>query len=129
MEKVVHFEIPADNLGRAEGFYKGVFGWGIEKVPMPDVNYFMATTTPVDAGYKPSEPGAINGALMERGETGRTPVLVIEVPSIEDSMKKVEAAGGKIVLEKHQVGEYGYYARFTDPEGNVLGLWQLLGGA
>ncbi|VVB85161.1 Uncharacterised protein [uncultured archaeon] len=27
MEKVVHFEIPADDLERAQKFYRNVFGW------------------------------------------------------------------------------------------------------
>lgn len=129
MESVVHFEIPADQLGRAEAFYRGVFGWGIEKVPMPGVNYLMAMTTPMGANCRPAEPGAINGGLMERDATGRSPLLVIGVPSIDEAMQRVEEAGGKVVMDKLQVGDFGLYARFTDPEGNTLGLWQNLGAA
>ena len=35
MDKVVHFEIPADELERAQKFYKSIFGWDIIKTPMP----------------------------------------------------------------------------------------------
>ena len=33
MDKVIHFEIPVDDMKRAEGFYKKVFGWNVEFVP------------------------------------------------------------------------------------------------
>ena len=33
MDKVVHFEIPADDLGRAQKFYKSGFGWNMDQFP------------------------------------------------------------------------------------------------
>ena len=35
MPKVVHFEIPAEDLDRAKNFYGSVFGWKLETMPMP----------------------------------------------------------------------------------------------
>ncbi len=32
-------------------------------------------------------------------------------------------AGGEIVEPPRQVGKMGFFARFRDPEGNLLGLW------
>jgi len=124
MNKVVHFEIPYDDQGRAQKFYQDVFGWQITK--FPDMDYHMVTTTPTDEKMKPTEPGAINGGLLPKDSTGTHPVIVIDVPSIEDHIKKVESAGGKTVMPTVKVGTFGLYTRVSDPENNVIGLWQTL---
>jgi predicted enzyme related to lactoylglutathione lyase len=125
MNKVVHFEIPYDDQSRAQKFYQDVFGWNISK--FPDMDYHMATTTPSDEKMRPKEPGAINGGLLPKDPTGAHPVIVIGVPSIDEHIKKVESAGGKTVMPKMQIGDFGLYARVADTEGNVIGIWQYLG--
>ncbi len=45
MDKVVHFEIPADDLARAQKFYQSVFGWKMDAVP--DMEYILIGTTQV----------------------------------------------------------------------------------
>ena len=35
-DKVVHFEIPADDLDRARAFYREAFGWTINSIPELD---------------------------------------------------------------------------------------------
>ena len=125
MNKVVHFEIPYDDQSRAQKFYQDVFGWNISK--FPDMDYHMATTTPSDEKMKPKEPGAINGGLLPKDPTGANPVIVIDVPSIDEHIKKIESAGGKTVMPKMEVGNFGLYARVKDTEDNVIGIWQTLG--
>jgi predicted enzyme related to lactoylglutathione lyase len=57
MRKVVHFEIPADDLERAKDFYGSVFGWRLQTMPMGDGDYTVVTTTPVDEQtQEPTEP-------------------------------------------------------------------------
>ena len=125
MNKVVHFEIPYDDQGRAQKFYQDVFGWQINK--FPDMDYHMATTTPSDEKMHPKEPGAINGGLLPKDSTGEHPIIVIDVPSIDEHIKKVESAGGKTIMPKIEIGTFGLYARISDTEGNVVGIWQTLG--
>ena len=125
MEKVVHFEIPADDLDRAQKFYGNVFGWNINKFPGMDY-YFIMTVETDEKTMKPKEPGAINGGMMKRTSPGESPVIVIDVQSLDDYIKKVEGAGGKIVLPKMQISDLGLYARVADTEGNVIGLFQSL---
>ncbi|HLD97299.1 MAG TPA: VOC family protein, partial [Candidatus Nanoarchaeia archaeon] len=60
MDKVVHFEIPADDMTRAEKFYNDNFGWKITKVPMPGGEYFLVNTVDTDEKGMPKSPGAIN---------------------------------------------------------------------
>ncbi len=125
MNKVVHFEIPYDDQGRAQKFYQDVFGWQISK--FPDMDYHMVTTTPSDEKMHPTEPGAINGGLLPKDPTGEHPLIVIDVPSVEEHIKKVESAGGKTVMPVMKIGEFGLYGRVSDTEGNVIGIWQTLG--
>jgi len=125
MDKVSHFEIPYDDQERAQKFYQDVFGWQINK--FPDMEYYLATTCDTDPKtMEPTEPGAINGGLLKKDPTGEHPLIVITVPSVDDHIKKVESAGGKIVMPTVKVGDFGLYARMKDTEDNVFGLWQLL---
>ncbi len=122
MDKVVHFEIPTDDMARAQKFYADLFGWKITEVPGRD--YHLLFTVETDPKGLPKQPGVINGGMKKREEPGEGPVVVIKVVSIEESLKKITAAGGKTVLSTQPVGDFGLYARFTDSEGNVVGLWQ-----
>jgi predicted enzyme related to lactoylglutathione lyase len=122
MDKVVHFEIPVDNLDRAKKFYQSIFGWQLNDIPQ--MNYTMVTTVPVDGNRMPKEAGAINGGMMKRMTKGETPIVVINVVSIDEYLKKIEKSGGKTMLPKQQVGDMGFYARVSDTESNIIGLWQ-----
>ena len=51
-------------------------------------------------------------------------MLVVEVDDIEATLEQVEKRGGATVSAKQAVGEMGFSAYFTDPEGNLMGLWQ-----
>jgi uncharacterized protein len=126
MNSVTHFEIPSDNEDRAQAFYEQAFGWKVFKSPVPNWDYRMVNTTASDDDGKASAPGAINGAINKRSAPGEAPILVIDVPSIEEAMKRVEAAGGTIVMTPTPAGDFGTYAKFKDTEGNILGVWQNL---
>ncbi|PVG82815.1 glyoxalase [Nocardioides gansuensis] len=122
--KVVHFELPFDDGDRARKFYGDTFGWQL--MPMPDMDYTIVTTGPTDQESGPSEPGFINGGMFERSEQfpGKAPNIVIDVPSVEDALKRVVEAGGAVVTERMPVGDMGFAGYFTDTEGNLVGLWE-----
>jgi predicted enzyme related to lactoylglutathione lyase len=123
MRKVVHFEIPADDVARAKEFYQSIFGWQLQD--MPEMNYTVVQTTAVDEQtHMPTEPGAINGGLMRRTEDTPTPVLTIDVESVDKALDQVQAAGGRIVRPRTEIPGMGAFAYFTDTEGNTLGLWE-----
>ncbi len=123
MNPVVHFEIPAEDFERAKKFYTNLFGWNITQWPGSPTKYGMATTTPTDKNG-PQKPGAINGAIMEKGNGVIATVVTIQVPSIDDYLKKIVEAGGKVKMAKVKVGDMGYNASFYDSEGNIVGLWE-----
>jgi uncharacterized protein len=120
---VVHFEVPADDVERAKMFYREAFGWQIESYP--GMNYYGVTTAEVGPDKTPLQPGAINGGLFDRAEFPiTTPVLTIGVDDIDEALKMVEKAGGKTLMGRQAVADMGFTGYFTDPEGNVMGLWQ-----
>ena len=121
--KVVHFEIPADNLERAKAFYQKAFGWQINQYP--GMEYHMIGTTPVDQKTQtPTEPGAINGGMTKRNNEVKNTVITVDVADIDSSLKSIEKLGGKIVQNKQPVADLGFTAYFKDTEGNTVGLWQ-----
>lgn len=122
MNKVVHFEVPFDDKQRAKQFYGEAFGWQIDE--MPEIGYISLTTTPADDKGYPTEPGGINGGLVERSQDTPAPIITIGVDSVDNYIKKVEAAGGKLMSPKGEVPDMGYFAYVKDTENNIIGLWQ-----
>jgi uncharacterized protein len=129
VSKVVHFEIPAEDLDRAKKFYGAVFGWTLQTTPMPGGGeYTSVVTTPVNEQTQiPAEPGAINGGMMERSATTPAPVITIDVDAIDVALKNVEAEGGTTVQPRTEIPGMGAFAYFKDSEGNVMGLWETIG--
>lgn len=121
MNKVTHFHIPVDDMERAKRFYRSVFGWNIEDTGGV---YQIMKTAPADVMGLPQEPGATYGALYKRERPKEGPSIVIEVPSIDEIIPKVKSAGGKLITPKGSVGLFGLLAEVTDPEGNLIGLFE-----
>jgi hypothetical protein len=119
--RVVHFEIPYENGDQARAFYQKAFGWAL--MPMPEMSYTMVSTGP-SGDQGPTEPGYIGGGLMQRSDPFQGPVLVVDVDEIDAALAKIESLGGKTVRPRMEVGDMGFAAYFTDPEGNLMGLWQ-----
>lgn len=122
MGKVVHFEIPADDLARAKKFYSTVFEWRMNE--MPEFEYVMVGTAESDENGMPKEPGSINGGMLKREDPVKSPVVTISVNSIDQTASTIEKNGGKMVRAKMPVGDMGFAAYFRDSEGNVVGLWE-----
>lgn len=124
MSKVVHFEIPVDNLERAKKFY-AIFDWNIQDWPMPDGSVYVGCqsveTDPIT--HAPKEAGAINGGMILRNNVSKTPSITLHVPSIDAYAEKISNAGGKMIKAKTVI-QGGAFAYFTDSEGNVFGLWE-----
>ena len=115
MPRVVHFEIYADNPARAAKFYSGVFGWKINKWEGP-VDYWI-----VDTGE--DGPG-INGGVTNRKSPSQSTINTVNVDNLDAYIKKVESAGGKIVVPKGPVPGIGWLAYANDSEGNTFGILQ-----
>jgi predicted enzyme related to lactoylglutathione lyase len=122
MDKVVHFEVPFDDKQRAMKFYSSAFGWQLTE--MPEMSYVMAQSVEVDDQHMPKERGAINGGMFPRPKEAPHPTFYVSVPSVNAAIKKVEAAGGRVVTPHTPIPGMGAYARIADTEGNVIGLFE-----
>lgn len=122
MAKVVHFEVPFDDKARAMKFYADAFDWQLRD--MPEMHYVMAMTTPIGDDFMPTDPGAINGGLTPRPPEAPAPTIYLDVPDIAAAIARVEAAGGRVVTPNTPIPGMGAYARVSDSEGNVIGLYQ-----
>jgi len=114
---IVHFEIPADDVQRAKKFYEKAFGW---KISDPwKMDYFLVET-------KAKGEDGINGGLMQRKMPGQPFMNYLSVDSIDASCKKVEKAGGVVVLPKQEIAPgMGWIAAFKDTEGNIMGFHEV----
>lgn len=129
MNPVVHFEMPAKDRKRVADFYSKVFGWQMTQLGPEMGNYLLAGTVETDENQMPKKPGAINGGFWETQEKV-SPHVVISVDNLEESMKAVEEAGGKIIGGATGPGKIddipgiGRYISFEDSEGNRVGMLQ-----
>lgn len=119
---VIHFEIPAEDVEKLKKFYSDVFGWKIQKSPMP-MDYWIIQTVPMDEKGNPLRPG-INGGLFKKENQTLKPVNYISVESIDQSIQKIKQSGGKIVQPKTTIDGVGSFAIALDPEGNEIGVLQ-----
>ena len=81
------------------------------------IEYWLITTGEKD------EPG-IDGGLSKRTDSEPSTVNTIDVPSVDQYIKKVESNGGSLVRLKMAVPGVGWMAYFKDPEGNMFGIME-----
>ena len=122
MNRVVHFEIPADDVERAKKFYGENFGWKLIQMGPEVGNYILVQTGPTDEKGMPQDKSFINGGLMKRDPSARSPVIVLAVDDADATVERVKKSGGKLVGEILDIPNVGRYARVEDTEGNVIGV-------
>jgi len=109
--KICYIEMPATDVARSAEFYKNVFGWNIRKRG-DGATSFDDTV------------GEVSGAFVLGRPPASAPGLVyIMVDSVEAAVQAVSANGGEIV-QPIGVDAPEITARFRDPGGNVIGLYQ-----
>jgi predicted enzyme related to lactoylglutathione lyase len=112
--QIVHFEIPADDVKRAQTFYGELFGWQFSSPPGFD-DYWG-----VDLG----EDASHGIGMMARQNPAHGPTSYIGVESVADTLAQVEQLGGKVLVPRSPVPGMGWFANCQDTEGNVFGLWE-----
>ncbi|MDO3628460.1 VOC family protein [Mucilaginibacter sp. BT774] len=110
--KICYVEIPADDIPKSANFYEAVFGW-----PIRSDNHGNAA---FDDGV-----GVVSGMWTNQYKPSTEPGLMVYVmmDSVEETIDAVIANGGKIV-QPIGMDAPEITARFSDPFGNVFGLYQ-----
>jgi len=110
--KICYLEIPTQDIERSMKFYEAVFGWNTRK--RGDGNFAF------DDGV-----GEVSGTWVKGRAPSNAPgiLIYIMVDSVAATIDKIEASGCEIV---QPIGGDApeITARFRDPGGNVLGLYQ-----
>ena len=114
------FAINADDVPRARQFYTTVFDWKFEPWGPPGF-YLIAT------GQEPD--GSHSGGLQERRELVPGQKMIgfectVGVENIDQTIRAIEANGGRLVAPKFHIPTVGTVAYFADTEGNVVGISQ-----
>jgi predicted enzyme related to lactoylglutathione lyase len=114
---VVHWEFWSEDPEKIATFYEKVFSWDVKNIP--EMNYRL-----VETGGQ----GGINGGIM-KPQAGPWPgklAFYIDVDDLDAYGKKIQEAGGKVIMDKMDVPNVGQFSLFEDPEGRVLGMWKQL---
>jgi uncharacterized protein len=118
--RVVHFEVEANDPERAKAFYSQAFGWQMQQMGEDMGNYVVVITG------DPKEPGGINGGIY-KGQAAKelnAYSCVIAVDNIDQAMDKVRSAGGQLHGDKMDIPGIGTFIRCQDTEGNFFSILQ-----
>jgi predicted enzyme related to lactoylglutathione lyase len=114
------FEIPTQDIGRAQRFYETIFDMQMIPLHLPQLQMRL---------FPIKDPMNVGGALSFHQEFYRPSVtdgvlLYLNAnPDLQLVLDRIELAGGKIIIPKTQITpEYGFMAVFIDTEGNRLAL-------
>ncbi len=113
------FEIPSTDLDRAAKFYETIFDITLTPMDTPEIKMRL---------FPLEDMMGVGGAIVDSGGFHKPsstdgPLLYLNAnPDVQNVLDKVEAAGGKIIVPKMSIGEYGFMAAFIDTEGNRIAL-------
>ena len=125
MDPVIHFEMPANDTERVRKFYENAFGWQTTPLNLEMGDFVLAFTIETDEKTRmPQERGAINGGFYKKTEPDQQVKFTILVDDIREAIRKIEAAGGKVLGEPFELPSVGLFASFVDTEGNVVSINQ-----
>lgn len=126
---IVHFEIHASDPKRAIVFYESVFDWKFEK--WGENEYWMVMTGAPTMADKESTDRGINGGLLVRkgdlpkeGQAVNAYVCTAYVEDIDETIARIEKAGGTVALPKFAFPGMAWQAYYKDSEGNIFGIHQ-----
>jgi predicted enzyme related to lactoylglutathione lyase len=114
--RIVHFEIPANQPEVLTKFYSALFGWKFHKAPLPGPEYWLCDTGADGPG--------INGAVMQRQHPQQPWMNYVDVASIDAAIERATELGAKVAMPKMPVPGVGAVAAIVDPQGNICGLWE-----
>jgi uncharacterized protein len=125
---VVHFEMPYEDRQRMADFYTKTFGWQPQMLGPEMGDYVVVATAEMDEQTKfPKKPGTINGGFYKKSMGKGGTSIVIAVEDIHAAMKRVEAAGGKVLGGQNpgqpdDIPGVGLFVSIIDSEGNTVGM-------
>ena len=118
------FEIPSTDLNRAAKFYETIFDITLTPLETPEIKMRL---------FPLEDMMGVGGAIVDSGGFHKPsstdgPLLYLNAnPDVQNVLDKIEAAGGKIIVPKMSIGEYGFMGVLIDTEGNRIALHSVPG--
>ena len=109
---VVHVEILGSDAPRLQRFYSELFGW-------------KTTLNPLGYGYvpvAPAPPAMLTGGVGPSPQRQPLVIFYVKVADPASTLKQAEALCGRVVMPPVEVPGGIIFARFADPEGNIVGI-------
>ncbi|WP_236796898.1 VOC family protein [Amycolatopsis sp. GM8] len=120
MPRPVHFEVHATDPERAIMFYTTVFDWSFERWGTNP--YWLISTGDgpgIDGGLVPRQ-----GPAPDDDSPVNAYPTTMEVPDVVAAVRRVQQAGGAVVVPKTALPGVGWLAYCKDTEGNIFGLME-----
>ena len=111
---ICHFELLVPDPEKTRSFYREVFDWRFESTPGSDYELIQTGTLPGGGLMRKPEQMPVNAALQ----------VYVLVESVEETLGRAEAAGARVIVQKTEVPEKGFFGVFQDPDGIVLGVFE-----
>ena len=111
------FEIPVKDLERAIVFYERVFDVKLTPEEMGDMKMAMF---PFDQNATGAAGSLMKAGSYEPSHAGT--VVYFSVDDINETLRRITANGGKVLMPRTSIGQYGAIAQYEDTEGNRLAL-------
>jgi len=107
------FEIATRDIEKSKKFYDSVFDWELKKDEnFPDMEMIETGERPSGAIFKgpPEMPLALS--------------VYFQVTDVNETLKKVEDAGGRIIMPRTDIPSVGWFAVFLDIEGVAISIFE-----
>jgi len=110
-----HVEWRTRDTARLKSFYGSLFKWKfVESMP--------GLYTSVNTGND-----KLGGGILQLGAGDQMPTGIsnyVNVDDLDAHEEKIKALGGQILISKREVPGQGYFSVFTDPDSNIMAVWQ-----
>lgn len=115
--RLIHFQIPADDVDKLADFYRKLFEWKIEPMGPPEMQYWAIETVPGDKN-------AVSGGMMKRQNPGQSITDYILVADVAASLAKAQELGAQVLVGKTEIPDMGWFGVIMDPQHNVIGVFE-----
>jgi predicted enzyme related to lactoylglutathione lyase len=112
------FEIPTDNLDRAQRFYETILAQ-----PLKRESFGGTDIAVLRGGAKPNSSGALI-AMEDCRPSVQGSIVYLSVADLDAVLERAQTNGGDTLVPRTALPEgMGFFAQFRDCEGNRVGLW------
>ncbi len=114
------FEIYVQDMERAKEFYQNTLLMNLQPLPCPEGMEIEMWSFPMEMELPGCAGAIVRMAGMDSGGGGT--IVYFSCADCAAEAARAGQSGGQIHQEKTSIGEYGFIALVTDPDGNMIGL-------